>query len=714
MPEAELFDGTVLEFPEGTSPDVINQTVKRETLLARSKAGEIDTRSGAPSYMRALVGGAPTKEDRLKTLQKFFPDATPDPNDPDNFIFTNPETGTPTLYNPKGPDIGDIASMSREGVQAVGGAVGATVGAGAGGAAGLAGGPAAPVTSPVGAFAGGVAGAGLGGAAGGEAFDLVAKQAGMSDSRTAGEHVADTGASVLSNAAGQAGGMSLQALLSTALKIAIRGGGSAAAKNASEKIADFAKVGATPTAGQATENRALLNIEGVLSKAPGAAGFFGKRAQATIDKIDEFVAKRSQALASGQKLEPEVAGRSVVKGVDAFVQKFKDRSGALFNELDKHIAATDQIGASNTVTFLQKASAPIAGAENVSKTKLLDNPVIRDVAKALEADAAANGGTIPYAALKEIRSRIGQRLASPSLVDDIPRGELKQLYGAVSEDLKAAAKAAGPDAEKAFNRANDFYKAGIQRIDDVLQPLVDKGVPEKVFKSLETGGKEGATTLRATMRSLDQKERDIVAGTVLSRLGKAKPGQQDATGEAFSVETYLTNWNGLSKEAKDVLFDGTSLKGLRKDLDTVARVTEQMRESARAFSNPSGTAGNVTGQTLAYVGGGSALFGLFTGDLTSLGLAGTLAGGATVSNLAARLMNSPRFVHWLAESTKLRPNGLMPHLGRLAAIAATSDEGTRQQIKDYISAIGSLTRTGQSRSAGGTPGTTSPAPPVAP
>ncbi len=36
--EAELFDGTILEFPEGTSPDVIKRVAKEQTALRRSPA----------------------------------------------------------------------------------------------------------------------------------------------------------------------------------------------------------------------------------------------------------------------------------------------------------------------------------------------------------------------------------------------------------------------------------------------------------------------------------------------------------------------------------------------------------------------------------------------------------------------------------------------------------------------------------------------------
>ena len=60
----------------------------------------IDQDTGAPAFVRAQVGGSPT-EDRLANIRRFYPDAAP--YDDDNFIYTNPDTGRLTLYNPPGP-----------------------------------------------------------------------------------------------------------------------------------------------------------------------------------------------------------------------------------------------------------------------------------------------------------------------------------------------------------------------------------------------------------------------------------------------------------------------------------------------------------------------------------------------------------------------------------------------------------------------------------
>lgn len=62
----------------------------------------IDQDTGAPAFVRAQVGGSPT-EDRLANIRRFYPDAAP--YDDDNFIYTNPDTGRLTLYNPPGFDV---------------------------------------------------------------------------------------------------------------------------------------------------------------------------------------------------------------------------------------------------------------------------------------------------------------------------------------------------------------------------------------------------------------------------------------------------------------------------------------------------------------------------------------------------------------------------------------------------------------------------------
>lgn len=642
--------------------------VETDTVPQVPSPTPVPANTGAPAIVRALVGGAPNPASRLATLRRFYPDAQPDPKDPENFVFTDPQTGKPTYYNPKGPDLGDLASIAREGAQMVGATLGAGQGALTGSAAG-----------PVGTFAGGVTGAGLGGAAGEEAFNAAARAAGMVDDRTLGQRFADTGQTALMNSAGEAGGMSVGALLASAGRALLRGGPQGAAKTA-QTVRDFQSIGASPTVGQATEKRAIDAAEGILSRQPGGSAVFARRAQDTIDKLDAALTRQAQKL-GGTRLEPEVAGRAIVQGVEGqggFIPRFKSQSGQLYGEIDKFIKPDAAVPAGNTRAYLAAATKPIQGAEQTSASRLFSNPLLDDVAKRFEADAAANNGAIPYGTLKEMRSRVGERLTTPQLTDEIPRQELKRLYAALSTDMEAAAQAAGPAAERAFRRANGYFSAGMKRVEDVLQPLVDKGVPEKIFKSIEAGGREGATTIRATMRSLTRDQRDIVAGTIINRLGKATPGQQNAVGEAFSPETFLTNWNKLSGEAKDALFGGTSDTGLRGGLDTIARVAEKIRANSRVFDNPSGTAGNVVGQSLSFVGLGS----LATGNYE---LAGVLLGGLAASNGTARLLTWPKFVNWLAQSTRIKPNGFSAYLGRLAGIAADSDPETRAAIRDYLS-----------------------------
>jgi len=55
-------------------------------------------------------------------------------------------------------------------------------------------------------------------------------------------------------------------------------------------------------------------------------------------------------------------------------------------------------------------------------------------------DLIKNGGTLPYSALKSVKGKIGNKLGSFNLVDDVSTKELKTIYGSISEDIKLSLK----------------------------------------------------------------------------------------------------------------------------------------------------------------------------------------------------------------------------------------------------------------------------------
>ena len=81
----------------------------------------IDEERGAPPGVRESVGASKKPEDKLTTLQSYYPDAKPWGSD--NFVYTDHETGNQTLYNPKGLDMGDVLENTRVLFEFLGGSV---------------------------------------------------------------------------------------------------------------------------------------------------------------------------------------------------------------------------------------------------------------------------------------------------------------------------------------------------------------------------------------------------------------------------------------------------------------------------------------------------------------------------------------------------------------------------------------------------------------
>src|SRR5262245_36473335 len=115
-------DGTQHEFPDAATAEQIQKVLNTQYQGIPFEKG-LDKRSGANASARRDVGGAITPMDKLATLRRYYPDAQPYGDD--NFVFTDPSTGRPTLYNPPGLDPGDIPSLTPEAFEFTGGTVGA-------------------------------------------------------------------------------------------------------------------------------------------------------------------------------------------------------------------------------------------------------------------------------------------------------------------------------------------------------------------------------------------------------------------------------------------------------------------------------------------------------------------------------------------------------------------------------------------------------------
>lgn len=626
---------------------------------------ETDTTSGAPYSVRAKVGSMPQQlspgagpDFQLQALQKAIPGGNGRRDNDGNLIFDNPKTGQPTRYNPEGLDVGDIFSIAPEIGEAVGGGVGA--------AAGFA----------LGSVPGSIAGAGGGAIAGKSEVEKAAMLSqGIPDTRGFAEKALGALETGALNAAGQGIGEGIGIAGRIAAKSAMRGtGGKAEAQSA---ISDMARFGVTPSIGQATKNFAMDAAESLSAKFPGGSGVIRKTAEIQQKKIAASMAEKLTNLA-GIAPEELAAGGVIRQGIEDFSNNFIDQAKVLYKEVDKYLPPNSMVSTANTHAMLNEVATPIKDAENFSKPLL--NPKLTQMLGGLNADLDHYGGdTLPYEAISGMRSKVGRELGSISIGPDaIPRAELKRVYAALTSDMRIAAQAQGPNALKAFDRASAFYKAGMDRIDTMLEPIVKSGLDRDVFAAIESSGKQGPERLRAVRDSVSSDQWKILAATVAGRLGRPPAGQRGEGEALFSLQKFLSGYQTLRDAGSaDVLFGGPGMGGIKQDLDALARAADRTSVSSKSFFNPPGTATALTGANIILMSIGGLIGG-------APGLAGTAALATTGSYGIAKMMVSPTVVHWLAEGTRVAPNGLGAWIGRASAVAADADPDVREAIQGFL------------------------------
>lgn len=484
------------------------------------------------------------------------------------------------------------------------------------------------------------------------------------------------GAQFAANIAGSLAPSVVPFVAQSAVRGALRGG-EAGRQRVAENIKTFEEAsGTVPTMGQATQSRTLQAAETGLSNVIGGSGLMARRGEAQAKALEDSV----QALS--RELAPDAtgwgAGEAITKGVNAFKDSVKTTQKQLYSKLDEFIPAATPVSVNRTQEALKALNEGIEGAPNISqffrnaKIGNIERAMLKDVEGATLANVAPGmsstgvvptAGQLPYQAIQKLRTLVGQEISENSLTSDVPRSKWRALYAALSDDLGTAAEAAGPQAQQAWSRANQYTRGSMQRLDQ-LETIVNRDAPEKIFKAATTGLSDGGTQINRLMKSMPEQNRREVAAAVLQRLGRAKNSSQNEMGDAFSSETFLTNLAAMSLPARRALFSNSGFPGLEQKIQTMGKMAANRREGAQVFANPSGTARQTNMMAMAGGLGAAIATGNPGGIMLALGVPASAAAGAA-------LLTSPRAVRFASRQTVLRPDAAP---ATLAAAARQSSE----------------------------------------
>ena len=407
-------------------------------------------------------------------------------------------------------------------------------------------------------------------------------------------------------------------------------------------------------------------VTGAMAKLPGSSGVIQDARAAQTADLASGVDQAATDLQNGTKYYNTTtkadAGQALQDGANNWLANFKTQNTANQNVLGAYMQ-NQPIPLTNTLQKLTDINGLMSDAP--ATAKLVQNSQFGRLQASLQKDLATNPNGLSWDTVRQLRTSIGDQLNDPALYGDTNRAQIKQLYGALTQDLGAAAAAHptnGPAASAAFDKMNSYAKTNYDLLDTTMQGLIKKGItPEQTYNyamsqpsrldTILNGVKDANGKVIAPGLSPD--ERAALGSQVVRQMGLASPANQNAAGNAFSPSAYATNFMKLknqSPEAFNALFQNNP--EVTQNLENINTVANAMKKTAQGDNHSNTATAMAVLEGIGGVGEGiregykeDGLAGAAKGGLAGAAGVGVALGG---SNLAARLMTSPTFTKWLA------------------------------------------------------------------
>ena len=297
-----------------------------------------------------------------------------------------------------------------------------------------------------------------------------------------------------------------------------------------------------------------------------------KASKQAIGQLDDAARVTQQGYGSGS---PAIAGDAAREGVTGYIKETLPKRIA-----EAYAPVDDLVDPAITTRLAKTAEVASRIGERRGAAR------IRGGSKAVDevAGAIADEQGLTYQGLKDLRSRVGEMLDNPSaLPSDMSGAELKQIYGALTDDLRSAVQAAGgPKALAAWEKAN-ASAASIAKEREALNRLLgaknDEGLFDRLIATAGSTSRADQKQLLRARAAVSDETWNEVAGAVVAKLGR---GPDDA----FSPDRFVTAYGKLSTNGKNALFNGRP--ELRQALDDIAEVSTRFKK-LKEYANPSGT-----------------------------------------------------------------------------------------------------------------------------
>jgi len=588
----------------------------------------LDNKTGAPKKIRAVVSAYKKPEDKLKLIKKYYPDAIPFSSS--NYVFTNPKTKQPTLFNPGGFDLGDVFEYGRIGAELIGGGLGAAAG-------GLTTSPTV-VGVPVGVAAGGAGGS----VVAGEIYDNALRfffGQGAEDTRTLSEY---------------AGDVALQGTIEGLTPFPIQKGAEVFRAGANKVFNDpIAKsvyksaenLGMKDLPLGVTTGPKVAKTENALASTVGGS----KIVQSYNDALNQLDNAITDLTSTGSNLSQQAAGDLILNAALKFEEDFLTRSDFLYNTLNKKIPRRKVFNLNNTQKVLKANQNRFS---NKGLTELFSKNLSDRLSVYFQGEPK-----LTYRDLASLRSTIGRQLKGSFVVGTSPDlDDLKKLYAALSDDMFQVAESIGGDVAVTAKLANDYYKKGSDVINKQIRPITTQAgkdiLPsEKIYNKLETNLKTEPSKANEFLGNVFNKS--LANENQLKLLGEKQ--FYDITRNVdggFTAGKTVSNLEKLKKGTGELPISIQALGTKVDDIETLSRGFKEANKSVN-FSNTA--FGNATRDFYTSIGFSAAAGitgGAAFGDV-STGLSFAAGAYLTPKILATALTNpatKASFKNWATKS----------------------------------------------------------------